>query len=127
MADDIIARSDIEFFVNEFYKKVKSDDEIGYIFTEIVPIRWDEHIPIICDFWETMLLNNGKYKRNPLKIHLELNARVHLLPNHFERWLTLFNRTIDAHFKGKNANLIKTRALSMANVIQIKIHQSNTE
>ncbi len=126
MRQDIISRTDIEFFVDHFYTKAKQDTLIGFIFTELIPIDWEIHIPLICDFWETMIFNNGKYTRNPLMVHMKINEKTPLQPEHFERWLVLFNNTIDQHFEGKNAMLIKTRALSMANVMQIKIHQNKS-
>ena len=43
-----------------------------------------------------------------------------------EIWLNHFNTTVDENFTGVNAEKIKTQALSLATIMQIKIHQQNT-
>ena len=49
-------RSDIEVFVNEFYERVKYDSVIQHFFTKERGFSFEQHIPIMCDFWETILL-----------------------------------------------------------------------
>ncbi|MEO1053929.1 MAG: group III truncated hemoglobin [Bacteroidota bacterium] len=124
---DIETRSDIEFMVDSFYRKVQNDTVIGYFFNEVVELDWQKHIPTMYDFWETTLLNNIKYKGNPMKVHLSLHQKSQLEPHHFDKWLKLFRETVDEHFAGSKAELAKTRALSIATVMQIKIHQLNPE
>lgn len=126
MRKDITSRSDIETLVDQFYLKAKQHKTIGFIFTRVIPIDWDHHIPVICDFWETTIFHNAIYKGNPLQVHLDINRKIKLEKVHFESWLTLFNDTVDEHFKGKNAEIAKIRAQSMATVIQIKLHQQNS-
>ena len=60
---DIQSRKDIELLMTTFYEKVKNDDTIGFIFNDIARVNWEHHIPIICDFWETLLLNAASYKK----------------------------------------------------------------
>ncbi len=40
---------------------------------------------------------------------------------HFETWLSLFTTTVDNLYRGEKASLMKTRALSIATVIRIKL------
>ena len=61
---DIEVNDPNAFLVDEFYKKVLKDEVIGYLFTEVVELSWDKHIPVMYDFWETVLLGNMKYKGN---------------------------------------------------------------
>ena len=63
MKPDITNRTDIEKLIILFYEKVKKDTVIGFIFTDVVPINWEHHIPLIVDFWETILLDNPVYKK----------------------------------------------------------------
>ncbi|OPZ14298.1 MAG: hypothetical protein BWZ05_02362 [Bacteroidetes bacterium ADurb.BinA245] len=42
-------------------------------------------------------------------------------PEHFNRWIELFTKTVDDLFEGTNATTIKQRAMSIATVMQIKI------
>lgn len=121
---DIQGREDVELLVDTFYKSVMRDDMIGYIFTEVVELDWEQHIPTMYDFWETTLFHKAIYKGNPIQVHQQLNDKEKLKQIHFERWLSLFNRTVDNLFVGEKAELAKTRALSIATVIQIKLTNS---
>lgn len=122
---DIENRKDIEMLVDAFYTKVIKDETIGYIFNEVVKLDWEKHIPIMYDFWETTLFHKAIYKGNPMKIHVDLNVKEQLKKVHFDQWLTLFNETVDELFDGEKAILAKTRALSIATIMQIKIHQAS--
>lgn len=124
MKTDIKGRSDIEFLINEFYKKVKNDDKIGHFFSHVVIVNWNKHLPIMYDFWENILFHTGGYNGNPMEKHLNLNMKSPLRREHFERWTRLFDETVDEHFSGGKAILIKQRALSIATVIQLKIFNS---
>ena len=45
----------------------------------------------------------------------------------FQIWLNHFNNSVDENFKGEKAERIKTQALSIATVMQIKIAQKKTK
>ena len=121
MKPDITSRADIEKFINSFYEKVKTDPDIGIIFTTIVPIQWDHHIPIIADFWESILLDNPVYHNNAMQVHYALNNKYPLEKKHFDSWLNIFHSTIDEWFSGPIAELAKKRADSVASLMQYKI------
>ncbi|TYP73442.1 hemoglobin [Aquimarina intermedia] len=121
MKNDIICRDDLECLMNSFYSKVLYDCQIGYIFTDIAQLSMKKHLPIIIDFWEMNLFRKGTYRNNVVKIHQDLNSRHQLKKHHFEIWLTLFNKTVDELFEGINAQCIKTNAISVATVLQIKL------
>ena len=118
---DIECRADIEKLIISFYEKVKLDTAIGFIFNEVVAIDWSHHIPVIVDFWETILLDNPVYKKNAMEVHYGLNKKIPLLPKHFSQWLLLFYTTVDNMFVGKTATLAKTRAKSIASVMGLKM------
>jgi hemoglobin len=121
MKKDIGSKMDIELLVNSFYEKVKADDTIGRIFTEIVKVNWEKHLPIMYRFWENSLFYTGTYEGNPMEIHKHLHRAVPLSPEHFKRWTILFTSTVDELFEGKTATLAKQRAVSIATVMQVKI------
>ncbi len=121
MKPDITSRADIEKFVLDFYEEVKIDPVIGFIFTEVATMDWPKHIPLIIDFWETILLDNPVYKRNAMEVHYDLNKKIQLKKEHFDSWLHIFNSTIDKYFEGKIATLAKTRARSIADVLLFKL------
>ncbi|MCG8308537.1 MAG: group III truncated hemoglobin [Cytophagales bacterium] len=126
MLKDISSRNDIVILVDTFYEKVLSSDTIGHIFNDVAKINLEEHLPILYDFWGSMVFNQNMYKGNPMKVHLDLNQKVPLEKRHFDEWLKLFNETVDELFTGESASLAKTRALSMATVMQIKLSKLNS-
>lgn len=120
---DIQSRIDIELLMVTFYEKVKKDDTIGYIFNDIAKINWEHHIPIICDFWETLLLNASSYSKNAMAVHYTLNRKVPLEEKHFQQWLQLFFETVDDLFSGDIASMAKKKAKSIASLMQFKMKQ----
>jgi hemoglobin len=122
---DISSRADILMLIEHFYEKVKRDDTIGIIFTEIFPLDWDHHIPLIVDFWETILLDNPVYKSNAMEKHVAINKIFPLKKQHFDAWLALFFGTIDEYFTGTVADLAKKRAASIAGLMQLKMNEAN--
>lgn len=124
MKADINSRADIEKMVLQFYEKVKADETIGFIFTEVVHMNWEKHIPLIVDFWETILLDNPVYTKNAMEVHYDLNKKIPLQKEHFTSWVYLFTSTVDDLFEGKIAALAKTRARSIAAVMLFKMENS---
>lgn len=122
---DISSRADIQLLMVQFYESVKVDDTIGIIFTEIIPLDWDHHIPLIVDFWETILLDNPVYKSNAMEKHFAINRIYPLKQEHFDAWLTLFFLSVDRNFKGPVADLAKKRAKSIAGLMMLKMGTDN--
>lgn len=118
---DIENRDDIAAVVNHFYDKVKTDDLISFFFTDVVPVSWEKHLPVMYDFWEHVVFGTGPYHGNPMKTHLEINKKSSINQLHFNRWIELFVATVDDLFKGENAERMKQRAISIATVMQIKM------
>ena len=123
---DIQSRTDIELLMAAFYEKVKKDDTIGFIFNDIAKINWAHHIPIICDFWETLLLNATSYSKNAMAVHYTLNRKVPLEEKHFQRWLQLFDGTVDELFSGNVATIAKKKAKSIASLMHFKMKQERS-
>lgn len=118
---DIQNQDDLYQLVDEFYKKLLADKAISYIFTEVVKIKILEHLPILVTFWSQAILGTGGYVRNLTEIHLDINRKEHLTPELFHIWLGHFYQTVDENFIGPKAEQIKTQALSIATIMQIKI------
>ena len=118
---DIQTREDLHLLMSEFYKKLLADDKISFIFTEVAKIDLKPHLLDLVDFWEQILFDTGSYRKNVLQIHLDINKKIKLSSAHFGIWLQYFNITIDENFKGQIAENMKTRALSIATVMKIKM------
>jgi hemoglobin len=121
MSGDLKDRDDVALLVGEFYRRAFADPLIGHIFTHIARMDLARHLPIMCDFWETVLFRPGLYRRNALQLHLMLNARFPLQQEHFERWLTLWVGTVDEHFAGEKADLAKVQATRIAGSIHRRL------
>ena len=121
MKQDILNREDLLLLMDRFYSKAMTDQSIGHYFTEIVPLNLQKHIPVITDFWETILFDTGKYFGNTMKVHEDLHERSPFKSEHFNRWMAMFKETVDENFQGNNAEKIKQRAISIATVMNIKM------
>lgn len=122
--NDICNRKDIEFLIDTFYTKVIKDETIGYFFTNVIELNWEKHIPIMYDFWETILFDKIKYKGNPIVKHIELNKKSELNSKHFDQWILLWEVIIKQHFKGEKASEAIKRASLMKELMLYKITQS---
>jgi hemoglobin len=121
MKRDIENRKDVEYLVNSFYDKVKSDKVIGFIFNDVAKVNWKKHLPVMYDFWENIIFFTNRYAGNPMSVHTHLNQLVSLKKEHFEQWLKLFTGTVDELFEGKKAALAKEKAFNIATIIETKI------
>lgn len=111
MKRDIGGRTDVELILKRFYSAALLDAVIGHHFTEL-DLR--KHLPIITDFWEKVLFGKPVYFGNPLAIHRELHRKNPIRPEHFHRWLQIFDSTVDQHFAGEIAEMAKDRARAIA-------------
>ena len=124
--NDIKTQEDLSLLVANFYKKLLSDNRISYIFTDIVKIKLEEHLPILVTFWSQVILGTGGYSNNLTQIHLDVDLKEHLSPELFRIWLEHFYAAVDDNFIGENSEKIKTQALSLATILKIKIAQQNS-
>ena len=113
--NDILTEADVGNLVNAFYEKIRQDELLADVFNDIIQDNWPAHLSRMTDFWTTILLYTRKYKDDPMPKHLPLPVDK----KHFERWLMLFNQTIDELFAGQIAENAKKRANSIAAIMQV--------
>ena len=111
---DISEREDIIHLVDSFYTNVREDKLLAPAFSHV---DWQHHLPIMYNFWSSMLLGDQSYQGNPFQKHVHLAIDS----SHFDRWLELFCHTVDEHFIGFNADEVKSRATSIAGIFQHKM------
>ena len=114
---DILSIDDVRLLVNTFYDKVREDYLIGPIFNERIQDRWPQHLSKMYTFWQTVLLGEHTYYGTPFPPHAQLPVEK----EHFERWLTLFEQTLEELFSGEIAKEAMWRANKMAEMFQYKI------
>ncbi|MDI1289759.1 MAG: group III truncated hemoglobin [bacterium] len=112
--DDITTRDDISGLIVAFYREAFQDDLLGPVFVEVANLDLEAHLPVMCDFWETVILRAGTYRRNALEVHTALHEKSPLTPLHFGRWLEYWTAIVDEMFAGPNAELAKLQATRIA-------------
>jgi hemoglobin len=121
--NDILTIEDVKILVDAFYLKVQKDDLLGDIFNSRIENRWPEHLDKMYRFWQTVLLSEHTYFGSPFPPH----ASLPIEKVHFDRWLSLFEKTIKECFEGTKAEEALWRAGKMAEMFQHKIaHYRNT-
>lgn len=122
MKQDIHSRSDLETVLADFYRRVIPDPGIGHFFNEVVRLDLPAHLPLITDFWESVVLGSQAYGKNVMAVHQHLHTLSPIGKAHLDRWVELFTNTVDAHFAGDRAELMKQRARSVATLMDIKLN-----
>lgn len=114
---DIQDENDIKIVVDQFYNKVNKDPLLSPFFNQYVHMDWSKHLPVMYDFWSSILLGSMKYTGLPFPKHLNLPMEK----IHFDQWLNLFSQTIDENFQGSMAEEAKKRASMIAKTFQYKL------
>jgi len=118
MKTDIGDKKDIELLVNSFYSKVKKNDLLSPVFASKIPDEaWPSHLERMYNFWNAILFAEKGFDGNPMQKHMTLPIDE----KHFTQWLELFRQTIDELFEGAKAEEAKTRATSIAQIMNFKI------
>ena len=102
-ASDLDSPEKIARFVDAFYARVLVDERLAPIFLDVARIDLELHLPHIRAYWEKLLLGGADYQRHTMNIHRALHAKQRLEPADFERWLSLFRRTVAASYAGPHA------------------------
>jgi hemoglobin len=119
---DILGRDEIVRLVDRFYEKVRDDETLGFIFDKVAQVDWPAHLPRMYDFWQTVLFRDGGFRGDPIGKHARLVPLTNMGREQFDRWLALFEESVDELFTGENAEHIKRCAADMAKVIHSKIN-----
>lgn len=119
MKNDLTNREQIEALVRKFYEKVQADEALAPLFMHL---NWEKHLPIMYNFWSSLLLGDMSYRGNPFQPH----AALPLSETHFKAWLSLFTATVNENFEGPKAEEAIMRAQSIAGVWQHKLGIAST-
>lgn len=112
----LVSESDIALLVERFYTKVRRDPMIGPLFEDAVA-DWDAHLATLRAFWSSVILTSGRYKGNPLAIHM----RQPIQPEFFDRWLALFGETAEEVVGGDRAALFCAKAGRIAESLKLAL------
>lgn len=82
--------------VHEFYDDVRADSELFAIFNAAIGANWEPHLDRMVDFWSTVMLDARSFQGNVYGKHMLLSG---VTPEHFVRWLALFEQTSSRLFE----------------------------
>jgi hemoglobin len=114
---DITSEADIRRLVDAFYGKIRDDALLNPIFADVAQVEWDEHLPKMYAFWSGIVLGEPGYSGNPFAAHVVLPVGI----EHFQRWLSLFQTTVDELFAGPLAKRAKDAAASIAHTFAMRM------
>ncbi|WP_250150354.1 group III truncated hemoglobin [Mycolicibacter acidiphilus] len=108
---DLADRDDVEALLWRFYGTVLYDDILGEPFAEVRDVHGlAEHIPVMADFWETVLFKVRRYQGHVQDVHGRVHETTALSTPHFLRWLTTWYASVDDMFAGPLAERAKRQA-----------------
>lgn len=113
----LVSEADIRSLVDLFYERVRGDDTLGPIFARHVT-DWSLHLPKMYDFWSTVILKSGRYAGRPFEAHERIPG---LKPMHFERWLALWEQTVNRVIDEKARGAFVIAAQRMAASISSRL------
>ena len=83
-------RESISTLVHTFYDDVRADPLLAPVFNAAIGDHWDTHLGRMVDFWCTTMLKTQQFQGNVFGKHMVLAG---VEPDHFRRWLLLFEAT----------------------------------
>lgn len=121
---DLQHTEDVKLLVDTFYQQALNDEVIGHFFNEVIQLDLNAHMPVMYQFWESILFGSHEYKGNPMVKHIALHEKSRMESRHFERWLMLWTNTVNKLFAGPKADEAVQRANHIAALMQHKVSQS---
>lgn len=114
----IVDESALRPLIEAFYARVRADPGLGPVFADAVS-DWDDHHGRLADFWSSVMLGSGRYKGNPVALHLIHADR--LAPELFARWLELWRLTTEEMLPPAAAIALQEKAGRIAESLQLAI------
>ncbi|GLP80955.1 group III truncated hemoglobin [Mycobacterium antarcticum] len=118
---DLACRADVEALLVRFYGRVLVDDILAEPFAQIRMAGLQSHLPVMVDFWQTVLFHAGLYQGSAVLAHQVVHDGHALTAAHFLRWLTLWDSTIDQMYQGQNAERAKIQASRIARAMHRRL------
>jgi hemoglobin len=116
MKYETITRDTVQQLVHEFYDQVREDELLGPVFFLALGGDWTEHLDKLTEFWSMVVLGTRNFQGNVFGTHMKLEE---IEPEHFERWLALFERTVVRLFEAKQAEEFLVVANRIASSLQL--------
>jgi hemoglobin len=119
-----LVESDLRPLIERFYDRVRADPDLAPVFAEGVS-DWDDHHARLTDFWSSIMFTSGRYKGNPVALHMRHADR--LSPSLFERWLALWRQTTEEVLPQAASAAMQAKAGRIAESLQLAIRYRRPE
>ena len=110
---DISDRRDVACLVNMFYDRVRDDELLGPIFDDVAHVDWGSPAEDV-RLWDSVLFGTATFESTPLITHRTLARKTPLTDAEFNRWVALFQNTVDDLFTGTIADQAKQSGVRIA-------------
>ena len=118
---DLDSPAHIHAFITAFYDRLLADPRIAPVFLDVAGIDIRRHLPLICAYWEKLLLGGDAYRRHTMNIHRAVHAKRALGAADFEVWLGHFRSALAQGFEGPNAARARGIAERIAHNMQAQL------
>lgn len=123
MTTDKIEEAQIRAVLQQFYALVRDDPLLGPPFSVVTD--WDEHLGRLADFWSSLMLTSGRYKGNPVALHLVHAPSIR--PEMFVRWLELWTEATSSLLPPRLAAEMQTKAQKVAARLSLALHGPSSQ
>ena len=118
MKIDQISEDGIRRLVDEFYAGSAPIPSLLRSSIALSPATGGLHLATMRDFWSSVMLTSGRYKGNPVAVHLRIEG---MEPRLFDRWLELFSDTCGELFDESLAETLRAKALRIAESLKLAL------
>lgn len=115
---ELVTERQISAVLDRFYDRVRKDELLGPVFAVVED--WDQHLKRLGEFWSSVMLMSGRYKGNPVSMHLLHADRIR--PEMFDRWLGLWEMTTQEKLPPQSAVAMQAKARRIAGRLTAAIH-----
>jgi hemoglobin len=110
-----ILEEDLHDILVTFYATIGSDPLLAPYFANV---DMAAHMPVIVQFWSTIVFNTQRYSGNAFRPHLDMPG---LTAEHFARWVAALESTVSDRFSGMRADHMKKMAHRIAYSMQLRL------
>lgn len=114
---DITTIDDIILMVDTFKEILVKEKELYAVYKKLAKLDVKLTKPVLYSFWNKIIFSKGKFSKKPFQYRMPLKIE----PAIYEKFIILHNNNVDTHFEGKNAELVKSRIIAIADLYQTKL------
>ncbi|MEO6152345.1 MAG: group III truncated hemoglobin [Croceibacterium sp.] len=119
VAAPLVTEGDLARVVPAFYERVQLDPMLGPVFTGAIA-EWDVHLEKLIAFWSSVMLTSGRYKGNPVAMHMKHVSEI--TPPMFNRWLALWADVTGELLPPASAVALQNKATRIAESLKLALY-----